>query len=169
MRTSSNDGVVLEREPAKELAEGTGALARVADWTGALPRVVQRRNLGGIVIAAVSGCTLILVAAAITRVSQASASAHAAAATAEPPAATTSSSNRDPAQAVKAEPAPEPAPTTGTLRLERPAWLSRTTVDGKKLTSASETLSCGKHIVKVTGWRAHPIDVPCGGEFVLQH
>ena len=163
MRTSSNDGVVLGREAPKDFA----------DLTGGLPRM-PRRRLGGIVIAAVSCCALILVAAGLTRVSHASASAHVAPAPADPPALAaaaneSASAAGNAAQSAKVEPTPEPAPTTGTLRLERPSWLARVSVDGKKLTSASETLSCGKHTVKVTGFRAHPIDVPCGGELVLLH
>jgi hypothetical protein len=161
MRTSSNDGVVLARDPAHDFA----------DLTGGRPPV-KRRQLGGVVIATVAGCALILVAAAITRVGHASSAARAMPASAEAPASTAgggATPAADSDHAAKVEPTPEPAPTTGTLRLERPQILSRVTVDGKKLASASESMSCGKHQVKVTGWRAHPIDIPCGGELVLAH
>jgi hypothetical protein len=66
-------------------------------------------------------------------------------------------------------PAPEP-PSTGTVRLRRPASPSRVWLDGSKLTAASSVVSCGTHQIKV-GARARPrsVDVPCGGQIDITH
>jgi hypothetical protein len=55
-------------------------------------------------------------------------------------------------------------PAAGTLRLSRnltPRWVW---LDGKKLNSRTEVVSCGPHQIKVGRAPAHAIDVPCGGE-----
>jgi hypothetical protein len=79
-----------------------------------------------------------------------------------------------PPQDTAATPAPAPsasAPTTGgsgvstgTVRLDRPAYPGKVWLDGKKLSSSSAMVSCGTHQIKVGFRRAHSIDVPCGGE-----
>jgi hypothetical protein len=125
----------------------------------------RRRRLQGVVVAAVSVCGLILVAAAGTQVARASAgttSAVVSAKLAEPP----------PAAAAEAAPAApgnagaEPAPVgVGKVRLRWPAIPGHVWLDGEKMISAWETVSCGKHQVQV-GAHGHPhsIDVPCNDE-----
>ncbi len=139
---------------------------------------VKRRRLRGVVIGALAGCTLILVAAGIARISRAASSsdgtASATRATTDSPAPTTT------APAVTSTPAPTTPPTpiattppsttggggasTGTLRLDKPAVAGRVWLDGKKLSSSSAMVSCGTHQVRVGLHRTHSVDVPCGGE-----
>lgn len=167
METSKRDGVERAREPLKE----------VADQTGALAVVVRRRRFDGVVIGAVSACALILVAAAVSRVSHASSRAQGAQARSDAPPApiagetSPAASSADPGAAPLAvgptDPPPE-LPTRGTLRLERPAVAGRVWVDGKRLTSSTAVVACGTHQIKVgASGRAHSLDVPCGGELVL--
>ena len=144
---------------------------------------VQRRRLRGVVIAALGGCALILVAAGIARISRAASSpdtpsAAAATATPDSPAATapttaaaTANTAASPTAAVPApQSTPTPAtaggsaPSTGTIRLDKPATPGRVWVDGKKLSSSSAMVSCGTHQIRVGLHRKHSIDVPCGGE-----
>ena len=139
---------------------------------------LKRRRLRGIVIGALGGCALILVAAGIARVSHASGQAEpttAATAGAAAPTTTTTADTSPPTMPAptSASPAPgTPAATatqtgsssTGTVRIDRPATPGRVWLDGKKLSSSSAMVSCGTHQVKVGLRRAHSIDVPCGGE-----
>jgi hypothetical protein len=138
---------------------------------------LKRRRLRGIVIGALGGCALILVAAGIARVSHASGQA-------EPPAAATTGAaapipttadTSPPAMPTPTSASPAPATpaatatqtgssSTGTVRIDRPATPGRVWLDGKKLSSSSAMVSCGTHQVKVGLRRAHSIDVPCGGE-----
>ncbi len=126
----------------------------------------RRRRLVRVVVITVSGCALILVAAVTARLGHRGADAPANApitiASVEPPAAA------HPVAPVPAAVAADPAvvaPTTGTVRLQRPALPGHVWLDGTKLTAGLATVSCGKHKVKVGMWgRTHPVDVPCGGE-----
>jgi len=125
----------------------------------------RRRRLVRVVAATVGGCTLILVAAGVARLlhptPNQSADAPITIASVNPLAAAA-----PPTPAVDPSPAPPvPAPTTGTLRLQKPALPGHVWLDGKKLSQLEQTVSCGKHKVKVGAWgRAHSVDVPCGGE-----
>jgi hypothetical protein len=113
---------------------------------------------------------LILIAAVIVHLARAkdssafaatnAASAPAAAAPVVPP------SNPVAAAPIAAPAPPPPAePQSGTLSLQRPATAGHVWLDGQKLNAASATVTCGKHQVKVGAHgRAHPVDVPCGGE-----
>jgi len=166
METSNRDGVDRGREAARPAHE-------VADQTGALPLIVRRRRFDGVVIATVAGCALILVAAAISRVSHASsaeqspARAPSSAAADEPSAA---SQPAPPSHEPQATAAPEPAeqPTKGTVRLDRPSLAGRVWIDGKKVTSTTAAVTCGAHQVKVgASARARSLQVPCGGELVI--
>jgi hypothetical protein len=146
-----------------------------AQQTGSIRLPLKRRHLGGIVVAAVAGCGLILVAAVIARVSHAS---NQPASPAAPSTVVSASANdfkpmilppsppRESAPAIT--PASSDAPTTGTVRLQRPATAGRVWIDGKKLTSSSALVSCGVHQIKVGAWaRARPVQIPCGGEIVV--
>lgn len=132
---------------------------------------VRRRHLGGIVLAAVAGCALILVAAGIARVGHASSEpAHAPA----PPAAAADTTSATataplaaptaPASTANSSAATTGASSTGTVRLDRPATPGHVWLDGQKLSSSSAMVSCGTHQIKVGHHRTHSIDVPCGGE-----
>jgi hypothetical protein len=148
----------------------------------------RRRRLGGIVIGAIAGCALILVAAGIARVGHASSAPDtasspatttaAAAATATPPdttppdttppdttpAATSTATTAAPATTAAA---PDPSSGTGTVRLDRPAVPGHVWLDGKKLQAKSALVSCGTHLIKVGRGRSHSIDVPCGSEIAV--
>ncbi len=146
---------------------------------------VPRRRLGAVVVGALSLCALILVAAGVARVVHASSGPEAAAgdlrtnaavAAATAP-ASLSSATASQAQATVAAVPSKPAPTstpastssnsgssTGTVRLDRPAYPGHVWLDGRKLSSSSAMVSCGTHQIKVGFRRAHSIDVPCGGE-----
>ena len=51
------------------------------------------------------------------------------------------------------------------MRLRWPAVPGHVWLDGEKMTAAWETVSCGKHEVRVGAHgRAHAIDVPCNDE-----
>ncbi len=162
MMASKRDGVDLGRDPQKDVVEQTGALPPVP--------VFWRRRLRGIVVATVSCCALILVAAAISRVSHASnasrgAIAPAAAMVNDP----TSAANASVGPAKTAVAAPvEAAPTRGIVRVERPAVAGRVWLDGKRLTTSTTTIACGAHQVKIgPSGRMRSLDVPCGGELVV--
>jgi hypothetical protein len=129
---------------------------------------VRRRRLGGIVIGAVAGCALILVAAGVARVGHASSSPD----PTSPAAITTTTAAATPLDTAAA-PTPVPgtvAPasldgaSTGTVRLDRPAVVGHVWLDGKKLSSRSALVSCGTHQIKVGHGRTHSVDVPCGAE-----
>ena len=63
------------------------------------------------------------------------------------------------------EPAARPV---GTVSLATTARGHRLFVDGSVVSSGSAVVSCGKHYVKVgSRGRTQPIDVPCGGDVVL--
>lgn len=136
---------------------------------------LRRRQLKGIVIGAVAGCLVILLAAGIARIGHASSETQAPSVAAAPATATAVTPVTAAAPAPSPSPAAAPAstaagaaatslPSTGTVRLGRPAVPGRVWLDGKKLTSASALVSCGTHQVKVGFKRSHSIDVPCGGE-----
>jgi hypothetical protein len=134
---------------------------------------VRRRRLGVVVVGALSACALILVAAGVARVVHASS-------TPDPqdtPAQASQSTATQPPDTAAASPPSTPAPapgttaaagaggaTTGTVRLDRPAYPGKVWLDGKKLSSSSSLVSCGTHQIKVGFRRTHSIDVPCGGE-----
>jgi hypothetical protein len=136
------------------------------DDSGSYPLTERRRRLQRIVVGAVGSCCLILVAAVGAQAARA-AGAHAAAARQQqeavvPPVVA----------AVATPPTPQPAepapPTTGTLRLRRPAALGQVWLDGAKVTTATPVVACGKHQVQVgSKGRPHGVDVPCGGEVVV--
>jgi hypothetical protein len=161
---AEGDGSEEAPDPRKERAQQTGSIR--------LP--LKRRHLGGIVVAAVAGCGLILVAAVIARVSHASNQP-------TPPAAlsavlSTATNDFKPmlppspprATAPASTPAPSDAATTGTVRLQHPATAGRVWIDGKKLTSTSALVNCGAHQIKVGAWgRARSVQIPCGGEIVV--
>jgi hypothetical protein len=135
-----------------------------------------RRRLKGLVIAVVSGCALILVAAGVARVVHASdepvSASHLSAAA---PVTTTQATSAPMATSTPAPATASPASasvgatspdgtSTGTVRLDRPAKAGHVWLDGKKLTSPSALVSCGTHRIKIGHGRTHSIDVPCGGE-----
>jgi hypothetical protein len=141
----------------------------------------RRRHLRGIVIGAIAGCALILVAAGIARVGHASSSVDGTAST-TPPVATVTTVAATSAVAATSVPqamtpptatgspvatsptGPGNAASTGTVRLDRPALPGRVWLDGKKLSSTSAIVSCGTHQIKVGRGRTHSLDVPCGSE-----
>lgn len=146
--------------------------------TGHVLLPAPRKRFKGLVIAVVSSCALILVAAGVARVVHASdepaSASHASSATAplttstqtaSPGTTTTPAPQSAPAPvAAAAAAAPDGTSSTGTVRLDRPAKAGRVWLDGKKLTSPSALVSCGTHRIKVGHGRTHSIDVPCGGE-----
>ncbi len=128
-------------------------------------RDARRRGLQRIVVGALGVCGLILLAAAGTQVARASASSSppvVAAKLAElPPPAAAENGASVPATAGDAH----PAAGVGKVRLRWPAVPGHVWLDGEKMTSSWETVSCGKHAIRVgTHGREHPIDVPCGDE-----
>jgi hypothetical protein len=132
----------------------------------------RRRRLGGIVIGAIAGCALILVAAGIARVGHASSSPSPASSPAVPATiavvpATTGAPVIAPATTTppaSLAPASLDTSSTGTVRLDRPATPGHVWLDGKKLSSSSAMVSCGTHQIKVGRGRTHSVDVPCGSE-----
>ena len=134
----------------------------------------RRRRLAGIVIAAIGGCALILVAAGIARVGHASSSPAPASspATAAAIPAVTSTSTAAPLDTTPTAPSlpattaapPLDGSSTGTVRLDRPAKAGHVWLDGKKLSSPSALVTCGTHQIKVGRGRTHSVDVPCGSE-----
>ena len=134
---------------------------------------MRRRRLGGIVIAAVAGCALILVAAGIARVGHASS---------EPSTAAASSRN-DHARHAPRRPPQRLLRHRRPLRFRYPHLRSRRRVGRapgrcastsrprraglarrEEAISSSALVSCGTHQIKVGRSRTHSIDVPCGGE-----
>jgi hypothetical protein len=161
--------VIPRNSPVVGYADSTGS---VSVSVRILP--ARRRKLTRVVFAALGACTLILVAAGITHVARSSNESTAMASTGEPaptapaapPAVATPPAATPPAAA--AAPSGLDAPTTGTLRLQRPAVPGRVWVDGQKITATSATVACGTHQVKVGAHgKAHSVDVPCGGELKL--
>jgi hypothetical protein len=167
--------LVSSRSEADEEADATaGVRLRLPE---------RRRRLGGIVVGAVAGCGLILLAAVIARAGHASSepprstasttanatTTSAANAASNSTAASTSTPASNPASTTPAIPAATPGdiPSTGTVRLERPAVAGRVWLDGKKLTTKSALVSCGTHQIKVGLKRTHSIDVPCGGDIAV--
>jgi hypothetical protein len=138
---------------------------------------LPRRRLGVVVVGTLTACALILVAAGVARVVHASSGepgaaaappTNAAVAAATAPASLSASTPASTAS-VAAPPSAPPASTsggasTGTVRLDRPAYPGHVWLDGKKLSSSSSMVSCGTHQIKVGFRRTHSIDVPCGGE-----
>ena len=133
----------------------------------------RRRRLGAIVIGAIAGCALILVAAGIARVSHASSSPESTStATPATPVTTTAAAPvappaPSPGTAATAAPATTSNASTGTVRLDRPARPGHVWLDGKKLSSTSALVSCGTHQIKVGRGRTHSVDVPCGSEIAV--
>ena len=139
---------------------------------------MKRRRLGAVVVGALSLCALILVAAGVARVVHASSGPEGTAGelrTNAAVSAATAPASLAPSTAVTAQAAVAPVPTsastasssgasTGTVRLDRPAYPGHVWLDGKKLSSGSSMVSCGTHQIKVGFHRSHSIDVPCGGE-----
>jgi hypothetical protein len=166
MQASNRDGVDPGREPARPAQE-------IADQTGALPPIVRRRRFDGVVIATVAGCALILVAAAISRVSHASSAGEGPAPVRAPAAPVTTDEPNASAPgaalpAVAAAPEPVERPTKGTVRLDRASLAGRVWIDGKRLTATTVAVTCGPHQIKVgASARARSLDVPCGGELVV--
>jgi hypothetical protein len=131
-----------------------------------LPR--RRRRLRAIVAAAVAGCGVILVAAGVARIVHGGAASTSSASAppmtpAQPSAGTRSVAAMPPTDA----PTTGDVPTTGTLRLERPARPGHVWLDGRKLSSSLALVTCGAHVIQVGRHRAHAVDVPCGGEIAL--
>jgi hypothetical protein len=126
----------------------------------------RRRRLQGVVVGAVSVCGLILVAAAGTQVARASAGTTSTVVSAKlagpPPAPAEGAPTAAAVGAAGAEAAPV---GVGKVRLRWPAIPGHVWLDGEKMISAWETVSCGKHEVRV-GAHGHPhsIDVPCNDE-----
>jgi hypothetical protein len=136
---------------------------------------LRRRLLRRVVIGAVSACALILVAAGVTRVVHASSDPdHVARASAAPVASTASRPAATPPEAAGTSTAAsggtgtsQSAPVAGTLHLDRNVTPRFVLLDGKKLSSRTEVVACGAHTIKVGHSKAHPIDVPCGGDLTL--
>jgi hypothetical protein len=148
---------------------------------------LRRRLLRRVVIAAVSACALILVAAGVTRVVHASgepervvrASAATVPANANRAAATPleGASTARPSEAANVGASSnastggtgtgQSAPMAGTLHLERSVTPRFVLLDGKKLSSRTEVVACGTHQIKVGHSKAHPIDIPCGGDLTV--
>jgi hypothetical protein len=135
---------------------------------------VRRRRLGKIVVGTLAACGLILVAAGVARVSQASSESSSAAqstpSTADKggatptPTSTTSPGVTPPSAPLTAGARAPDSTSTGTVRIERPAVAGRVWIDGKKVSSSSILVSCGTHQIKVGRGHKHSIDVPCGGD-----
>jgi hypothetical protein len=140
--------------------------------TVGVPPSGQRRR-AGLVLGAVAGCVLIVVAAGIAGVGHASsARALAIAQPTEGVATSTPAENVAPLPTPPAaEAAPAPAPpdgsSTGTVRLASRLRPSRVLFDGKKLSTATAVVSCGTHQIKIGRARAHSVDVPCGSEILV--
>jgi hypothetical protein len=162
--------VIPRHSPSIGYADSTGS---VSVSVRILP--ARRRKLTRVVFAALGACTLILVAAAITHVARSSSSESTAMAATGEPAATAATAAPPPAAAAAPPAAPAvaaapalDAPTTGTLRLQRPAVPGKVWVDGQKIVASSATVACGTHQVKVGAHgKAHAVDIPCGGELKL--
>ncbi len=129
----------------------------------------RRQKLSRIVFAALGACGLILVAAVVIHLlrpkEDATLAAPPAAITPAVPAPATAS---PPAAAAAAAPVPD-APQTGTLHLQRPAAPGKVWLDGQKLTTASSTVRCGDHQLKVGRGKAHSVTIPCGGDLKISH
>ncbi|HEX8795701.1 MAG TPA: hypothetical protein VF765_32345 [Polyangiaceae bacterium] len=162
-----------------DLAVGAGDDEEDRGVTGHVFMQAPRKRFKGLVIAVVSGCALILVAAGVARVVHASdepsrASAGAPITTSQPstPSTTTPTTTAAPAFTSPASAAAAPVTmpdgtSSGTVRLDRPAKVGHVWLDGKKITSPSALVSCGTHRIKVGHGRTHSIDVPCGGEIAV--
>jgi|HubBroStandDraft_6_1064221.scaffolds.fasta_scaffold669066_1 hypothetical protein len=130
----------------------------------------RRRRLRRVVIGTLSACTLILIAAGIARVARGSPADRPLAAAAANAPATTTSPPAEPAApttlAIATAPNDNPAaaPTNGSIRLDRGLAARSVSLDGKPLRSATTTVACGRHDIKIGRGQTHPIDVPCGGE-----
>jgi hypothetical protein len=124
---------------------------------------LPRRRLGYVVVSAVAGACLILVAAAISGISGPRAPV--------PPPEPVAPAQ--PAVATVQVPVPPPPPTvadatTGTLRLDDSFEGQRVYLDGVVLKSSAALLRCGPHNVAIgSASRVRTIDVPCGGEVTV--
>jgi hypothetical protein len=148
---------VIPRRPSSSgpPPEGTGSRRIIL-----LP--ARRRKLARIVLAAVGACGLILVAAGVAHVLRPAVdTASAATAPAAPPPVPAPATANPPAAAPAA---PPDTPQTGTVHVARPASPGKVWLDGQKLTTASATVACGDHQLKVGHGKAHAITVPCGGD-----
>jgi hypothetical protein len=143
-----------------------------AQQTGSLRIPMRRRRrLRGIVFATLAMCSLILIAAVISRVGHASNEAASLPRfpTSIPSVVAPSASAAVVAapNAARLAPTPPTEPSTGTVRIDRPAVPGRVWLDGKKLTVPATSVSCGAHQVKVGRGHARSVQIPCGGEFVI--
>ena len=128
---------------------------------------LPRRRLGGVVVATVASCTLILVAAALARVGHADyePSTGTAAVAPQPTAPRAAAPTPVPAPL---PPTPAPAltavatdtPSTGTIRIARPSAVCQVLLDWRKITASSAIVSCGTHQIRLGSARPHSIDVP---------
>jgi hypothetical protein len=125
----------------------------------------RRRRLSRVVVGAVAACALILVAAVVARVAQSADSVQPSSAVA----AATNVALASPPVAAPAPVVPAPEkPSTGMIRLARPAAPGHVWVDGQKLASPSALVGCGPHQIKVgPHGKTRSVDVPCGGEVRL--
>jgi hypothetical protein len=155
--------VIPRHSPAIGYADSTGS---VSVSVRILP--ARRRKLTRVVFAALGACTLILVAAAITHLARSNNESTAMASTGDPAAPAVAAPPAAPATPTTAAASALDAPTTGTLRLQRPATPGKVWLDGQKITAASATIACGTHQVKIGAHgKAHAVDIPCGGELKL--
>jgi hypothetical protein len=133
-------------------------------------RDARRRGLQRIVVGTVGVCGVILVAAIGTQVARASAgpspSVVAAKLSEVPPPSSETAAAGNGAGAAAAAGGHSAAPVgVGKVRLRWPAVPGHVWLDGEKMVASWETVSCGKHEIRVgTHGHAHSIDVPCGDE-----
>jgi hypothetical protein len=115
------------------------------------------RRLQAVVIGVMSASLVILTMAAVR--------SYLATFEIEPPAPALASS---PPKRATPIPSPPPvqtaAPTTGTIMLAR--GVRGVVVDGTRITSSSAVVPCGEHKVTAQG-RTRPVDVPCGGTYII--
>jgi hypothetical protein len=127
----------------------------------------RRQKLTRIVIGALGACGLILVAAGVVHLLRPSSDKAALAATDTPAApAIPLPPNATPATPPAVAPAPPvpDVPQTGTLRLLRPAAPGKVWLDGQKIATATATVACGDHQLRVGRGKAHAVNIPCGGD-----
>jgi hypothetical protein len=159
-----------DRAPMRDLERAEEEAAP----TVGVPRSARRRRIG-LLLGAVAGCALIVVAAGIARVGHASSApspavaqqTETAAATSTPPAENVAPLAALPAVEAAPAPAPPDGSSTGTVRLASGLKPGRVLFDGKKLPTASTVVSCGTHQIKIGRGRAHSVDVPCGSEILV--
>jgi hypothetical protein len=154
-----------------------GEQSTASQITASIRVPLRRRRLAGIVIGAIAGCGLILVAAVIAKASHgksvgAEGQGHEGSGGVVAPAPLTDReglpTTPSPANAASPPPVVAEVPVTGTVRLQRPAVPGRVWLDGKKLSSPSALVGCGTHQIKISArGRTRTVEVPCGGEIVI--